>query len=425
MNRTGLTLSFFILTAVIFQGSLGWAASPTTPSALTLRDCYDLALKRSETIAIQKEKIAEAEGRFTQSFSTILPRVSYSASDKWQDGTGGSSFTLREVPETKFVFSQPLFSGFKEFAAMAASRAEQRQRKDEKSHAEQLLFLDVADAFYLLLQQQKDLEELTAIQTILTERIEELKKRESLGRSRLSEVVSAEAQLNRIEAEREDARSQEAIARQLLEFLTGLEPIPALTDAEATEPISPSLDDYLSKVDRRPNLQAAQEASLVAQKEVAIAKSGFWPDVDVEGNSYTKRRGAAEGVDWDILLKVTTPLFQGGETSGKVKEAQALANQAKLQFEKTQRDALRDIKEAYIKAQSAVAKCEALAKTLESAEKNYELQQKDYQRSLVSNLDVLQALQGLQDAKRDFLQVEYEAKRLYWHLKVAAGEDLP
>ena len=308
---------------------------------------------------------------------------------------------------------------------MAASRAEQRQRKQEKSHAEQLLFLDVADAFYLLLQQQKDMEILAAIQAILSERIEELKKRESLGRSRLSEVVSAEAQLNRIEAEMEDARSQETIARQLLEFLTGLELIPALTDAEATEPISPSLDDYLSQVDRQPDVQAAQEASLVTQKEVAIAKSGFWPNVDVEGNTYTKRRGTAEGVDWDVLLKVTTPLFQGGETSGKVKEAQAVANQAKLQFEKTKRDALRDIKEAYVKVQSAVAKRAALAKALESAEKNYDLQREDYQRSLVSNLDVLQALQGLQDAKRDFLQVEYEAKRLYWHLKVAVGENLP
>ena len=112
MNRTGLILSFLMIAAMIFQGSPSWAASPATPSALTLKDCYDLALKRSETIAIQKEKIAEAEGRFQQSFSTILPRVSYSASNKWQDGTGTSSFTLREVPETKFVFSQPLFSGF-------------------------------------------------------------------------------------------------------------------------------------------------------------------------------------------------------------------------------------------------------------------------------------------------------------------------
>ncbi len=97
----------------------------------------------------------------------MLPRASFALSEKRQNGTGGSAFTLKEVPERKFVFTQPLFLGFKEFAAMAGTRAERRQRVAEKSRAEHLLLVDVADAVHLLLQQRQDLSALETIRTAL------------------------------------------------------------------------------------------------------------------------------------------------------------------------------------------------------------------------------------------------------------------
>jgi len=143
--------------------------------SLTLLDCYKMALKQSETVAIQKEMIKEAEGRFTQYVNRIFPKASFSTSNKIQNGSGGSAFTLTEIPESKFVFSQPIFSGFKELATIAGSRYEKKQRIQEKIRAEQLLFTDVSDAFYLLLSYWEDFESLAAIRRALEERVEELK----------------------------------------------------------------------------------------------------------------------------------------------------------------------------------------------------------------------------------------------------------
>src|ERR1044072_9390111 len=53
--------------------------------ALTLKECYQLALKRSETIAINRQVIEEAEGQFLQSLSGILPKSNYEISQTWQD----------------------------------------------------------------------------------------------------------------------------------------------------------------------------------------------------------------------------------------------------------------------------------------------------------------------------------------------------
>lgn len=399
-------------------------ASFAMEEGLTLSDCYALSLKQSETIAIQQELIEEAEGRFLRALSVVLPHASFSSSDKRQDGSGGSAFTLKEVPERKFILNQNLFSGFKEIAAMASVRAEKKQRTYEKSRAEQLLLLDVANAFYLLLEQREDLKTLETTRKTLLERMDELKEREKLGRSRPSEVVSAEAQLRRVEAEMEQVQSQEVIARQLLEFLTGRDRLGKISDSDASVPSLETEETYLTKSEKRPDVQAAEEAWRAAQKKVSVARGALFPTVALEGNYYVERAGAAEDVNWDVALTVDAPIFQGGDHAGAMKEATARERQAKLQFQKTERATTLDIRDAYARLKAAIARSAALEKALKASEEDYQFQVEDYRLSLVNNLDVLQALQVLQDAQREYLHATYEAKRLYWQLRAATGETL-
>jgi len=98
-------------------------------SKLTLDECYCLALKQSETIAINSELIREAEARFTQALGTLLPQVSFVWTQTNQDSERAfSSYNHNGSFESKFIFKQTLFSGFKEFAGMAGSSLEQKQR---------------------------------------------------------------------------------------------------------------------------------------------------------------------------------------------------------------------------------------------------------------------------------------------------------
>lgn len=424
-RRTQSSVVFLSLLLLVPLGAAAAdlpAAVSGETTALTLPECYALALKRSEQIAIQRELIRETEGRFLRALSGALPKVSFELSDKRQDGTNSSAFTLKDIPERKFVFSQPLFSGFKEFAAMTGARAERRQREYDKARAEQLLFVDVSDAFYLLLEQRHDLGALEATRLALTQRIDELKERARLGRSRLSEVASAEAQLRRVEAEIERVRGEERTATQLLEFLTGLPESGPVVDADPAAPGESREETYLARMDQRPDVRSAEQAWRVAAQEAAIARARLWPTVNAEGNYYTKRVGNASGVDWDVLLKVDVPIFQGGEAVGSVREASARARAARLHFERAKREALLEIKEAYARWRAAVTTLDAFDKAREAAEASYRLQVEDYRHSLVNNLEVLQALQALQEARRDVIHADYEAKRRYWSLQVAVGE---
>ncbi len=407
-------------------GTLAAAPPPAPPlpdHPLTLQECYDLAKRRSEELAIRGELIEENKGRLVQSIASVLPRASFKLTDERQDGSGGSAFTLRHIPTRYFHFSQPIFSGFKEFSAMAGVRALTRQRASERRRAEDLLLVDVSDAFYLLLEQRAGMHTLEGIRASLIVRIDELGERQKLGRSRPNEVKTAEAQLRRVEADYEDARSHEVIARQLLEFLTGLDGLVGIIDPNP--PLT--VDDeavYLEKAKLRPDVVASREAWNVARNQLRVARAQFFPTVDLESNYYTKRTGVAADVDWDVLLTVDVPLFQGGKAVGASMTAASEARQAKLLFAKTERTAQREVLDAYARFESALARRLALANALQAAEENFRLQVEDYRLSLVNNLDVLDALRTLEDARRDEIGARYDAKRLYWLLRATAGEGL-
>ena len=87
----------------------------------------------------------------------------------------------------------------------------------------------------------------------------------------------------------------------------------------------------------------------------------------------------------------------------------------------TLRTAEREIKDAYENWKSAAERYQALEKAVAAAQENFTFQNQEYQRQLVNNLDVLDSLRSLFDARRDANQAFYEAKKNYWSLEVAKG----
>lgn len=412
-------ISILLIIAISFPYAA--SAEQSALEQLTLKEAYKLALVRSETIAISQEVINETRGRFLQAFNGVLPQVSFVDTEKYQDAKRDDTVNRRYTPQRAFSFSQPLFSGFKEFAAIAGSKAEKKQRQQELIRAKQLLFIDVSDAFYLYKSYSEDVMALEEVDKALTDRLAELKRREALGRSKQSEVASTESKFYQNQAEIESVKSQRDVTRELLEFLVGA-PISSIKNADIViDSLSPA-SAFLTKVDGRADVVAASEATKVAQKKVVIARAGFWPTVNVVGNSYVKRVGSASNVDWDVTLNVDVPLFNGTQTVGAVKEAKAIATEATLNYSKVKREALLDIQNTYTKLNADLRQRMAYEKAYQAALNNYQLQQQDYQKNLVNNLDVLTALEDLQITHRSLIDIDAQTQRAYWSLRIATGD---
>ncbi|HTY44822.1 MAG TPA: TolC family protein [Patescibacteria group bacterium] len=395
-----------------------YAPASAADAPLDLATCMRLALKQSETVASSREKIREAQGRFTRALGTILPHASFERNEYLQDTAGQAAYKTR-LYDQKFVFKQTLFSGFKEFAGMSGSRSEVKQRTLETKRASDLLFVDVADAFYLLLELRKDIEALAVTAQALDDRIAELKNRVQVGKSRMSEIASTEVQLYSTEAELNLAKNQEIVARDLLEFLIG-QPVTEITDETADVAIEKE-PSYVKGASLRPDVEATRYAWEADLKKAYVAKTGFLPSVNLEGNYYTHKNTDPEEGKWDALLTVSVPIFEGTETFGAVKEANAVAKQSELAYQRVIRAALQDIHDSYSLVSAALDRTAALTKALQAAEQNYQLQQDDYRLNLVNNLDVLSAIQTLQDTRRNYYNAYYEARRYYWQLRAASG----
>ncbi len=410
-----------LIIAIIYLLPLQSFAENVKSDKLTLEECYRLALKQSETIAINSELIREAEAHFTQALGTLLPQVSFAWSQTNQDSERAfSSYNHNGSFESKFVFKQTLFSGFKELAGIAGSSLEQKQRISEKKRAEELLFVDVADAFYLLLEQQEDLKTMGLIRKALNDRTSELKKREDVGRSRHSELVSTESQLYNIEAEIQLVKSQELVAKELVAFLIGKK-LGVLFDEEDTPGSLEPESFYTANVGLRADVKAYDFATGVAKKQAYIAKTALLPTVTVEGNYYQRRNTTPLDVTWSTVLKISVPIFEGTTTYGNIKQANAKSREAELTYERAKRLAIQNIHDSYVKAYSAILMSKAMEKALKSAELNYSLQKDDYKNNLVSNLDVLTAIQNFGNTRRSYMHTFYEKKRMYWQLEAAAG----
>jgi outer membrane protein TolC len=385
---------------------------------LTLDECYQLALKQSELIAIDAERIKQAEAHFLSAFEGLLPEVSFNRVDARQNSK--MSPLNNHGFDQKFVFSQALFTGFKEYAGMVSGHYETKQRKYGKIRAEQLLFQDVSDAFYLLIEKREDLKALETIRRALVSRVKELNERVNIGKSRNSEVVFTESQMYNLESTMEFIKGQELIARELLEFLVGRR-LGEIVETEIKFDIKPE-PEYLKEGYSRSDVEAAKYAWKSDEKQIMVTESGFLPQINLEASRYGHRSSSPEDARWDAMLTVDVPLFEEHTTFGAVKEAIATARSSELMFHRVKRIALQEIHNAYVNMNSSLAVYMALEKALSAAEENYSLQTKDYQISVVNNLDVLTAIQNLGDVKRAHVQALYETKRFYWRLLVAAGE---
>ncbi|MFH1208398.1 MAG: TolC family protein [Candidatus Omnitrophota bacterium] len=423
----------FCLVLVISASPLAWAEEKTSPApaleapTLSLEECYRLALVQSETVAIQKEAISRATAQIFNAASQGLGNVDFivnrTVQDNQKSDLTGDSIGDPNIHESKFTISQPLFQGFKAIGALTGAGSFRREQTEAWIRAKELLYTDVARAFYNVLRYEKEIEINQGIHELLEKRIKELEEREKIGRSRMSEVITARTNLKILEADLASTQGALATVRYLLEFLTGTELRERNLKEETLEEVSSkTLTEHLKMAAVRSDVKAAEQAVKTAWRGILVAQSGFWPTITLDHNQYMRREGTLSNLDWDTLFKFDVPLFSGGETVGQVKDSIGVLKQKKLSFSLAKRQAELDIKQSYQIWLSAKETNGLLKEAVRDAEKNYEIQSEEYTHSLVSNLDVLSALESLHNTRQRQNLTYYVMKQDEAAFRVAIGE---
>ncbi len=389
--------------------------------ALTLDDYFAQALIRSEVVATQSELIVQAEERYRQAKAALYPTLSGVASYTWQDkGATDTTANPARQPYARLAATQPLFRGFREFATVRQNQALVDAQGDDYRQARVQLFRDVAQNFYDVLTIERDLNNYDEQIRQNLQREKELQDRVGIGRSRVGEVLTVQTTVGTLRAQVEQQQALLGAAREAFAFLSGLPASTLLRDTEVLPTNPGTLDQYLARLELRPDVKAARQRLTAAQENVTVARGAHLPSLDLIANRYFERTGSLENVEWDVQLALTVPLFSGGSLQSRVREAASQSTQAELTVSQARRLAEQEIRSLYQSVLLDRPQLDALERATDAARKNYQAQQRDYRFGLVTNLDVLQALTTYQENQRALNRARYSAKLNWLRLQAAA-----
>jgi outer membrane protein TolC len=424
-----------IVTCAIFLfieiDSISADETPSAGNALTLQDCYNQALNRDERLEMQRERIIQFEQNYKEALGNIFPFISFQFTERFQDTSGveagestfAKTFVRKDTPEAKLTLRQTLFSGFMEYAGLQSLRSSIEREEFNQKNLGRVLFLDVARAFYTVVLLEKNLEDVQKIISIAEERLDEVSRRVKLGKSRRSELLGVEAQIATLRAREEKIRGDIAKAYELLFFLTGITQYNVkLIDELPDLNTLPPEDELLSHLKTRPDFLALKKDVEAKKFSLKVEKRALLPTISLLGNYYLKRVGFQEPIDWDILITLDVPIFQGGAGIARVKEASSVLKEAEFNQSYFLREEESNVKGRSKALRSAIEQRKLLEEAYLKADESYKLYVNEYRLGLVNNLEVIQAMNNVLEAKMALDTVSIENKLALIELKVTAGE---
>jgi len=401
----------------------------SSTSGITLLECFQRARQISETVGISAENVKVLQEQYRAEIGAILPHVDWIKSQFYQqnqvDGaTGVAASSLAPTqPLSYFQFYQPIFAGFRDWKTIGIAKSQQEQAKLNQIQTDLQLLSDVSVAFYAAYTLQDQISILEQTRKLNLDQVNQLDHWVNIGRSRPSDLLSAQTQLASIDAQIEDTKRTLAESRHLLFFLTG---VPAEIPLIDSDPATPqvTLDEAITKAGKRPDILSAVENLHQAELAIQFQEGGHLPTLGLTVNSYTERVGFLSNVRWDATFLLDVPLYKGGSTQASVRAARSQEIIAQLTLGRLKRDVDRQVRTAYEDLLHAMLEVQAYDKAVALAKKNYTVQQKENRLGVTTNLELLQLLTNMQNILGQSLVSRANARLDDVLLRVAMGEGL-
>lgn len=417
--------------------------------AADLVDTYHAAQGQDSVFAAARGAQRAGQEKLTQGRSTLLPSVNLTANSTYNNNE--VQYNQAALPPTivqgtsRFINNgaaitlvQPLYRQ-NNWQVYSESELQVAQTEAQFKSAEQDLILRVAQAYFDVLSAQ-DAVNLTAAQnTAINEQLAQAKRNFEVGSATITDTLEAQARYDLVDAQAIAAKSNLVIKERALQQLTNAMPkdIQALGPSFKLDMPQPADVEKWVEQAQQGNLQlaVAQAGAELAEKEVVRNRGGHYPTLDLVG-SYGKNKITPVGdgtfmngnnaLDTDqttsyVGVQFNVPLFQGGSTNSKWREAEANRDRANADLESAHRNVDLQTRQAYTGVVDGISQVMALEQALKSSEKLLEASKLGQEVGVRTNLDVLNAQQQLFSTRRDLYLAKYNYLISRLKLKAAVG----
>ena len=398
----------------------------------TLQECIDYAMANNITLQQSKLKKESATEELKGAKAALLPTLSASTNQSfgyqpWKD-TGMSYVTNgtvnTKVDKTSYNGSYSL-SG--QWTVWNGNRNINTIKLAELSTKETANSIQerIAQIYAQILYLAENVK-------VNEQMLETSKKNEERGKEMLSVGKMSKADVAQLSAQRAndeytivEAQSQlmnyELQLKQLLE-ITDEErfqvAIPEITDEQVLAQIPELQTVYEQALMSRPEIERSQLAIKSSGVNVALAKAGWMPSVNLTGG-ITTSTNSLSGNGWGDQIKsnvntslgvgVTVPIYDGRSTKTSVNKAKIQQLQAQLDLQDQQKTLYSNIQQFWLNAWTNQQKYQAAKSSVESAQQSYDLLSEQFRLGLKNIVELMAGKDNLLSQQQSQLQSKYLA----------------
>ena len=374
--------------------------------------------------------------KLPQARAGYLPFVSGSANAyrnyNERDGTDDLDYSTRGYSVS---LSQPIFR-LGNWIAISQAEKVMLQAEATLATSGQDLIVRVAQAYFDVLLAQDNVVLSDAQKRAISEQLAQAKRNFEVGTATIVDTLEAQARYDQAVAKEVlDANDLEVKKRALQQLIgkvpEGLKPLGEKLDLQRPKP--DNIEEWVTAAnDSSLAVAVAKAAYEIASQEIDRAKSGHYPTLDLNaaynynktpasslGEAFTGASVTSKNAQVGVVLSV--PIFAGGGTQSRVREAVALRDRTQQDLENTQRTVAQAVRQNFLAVTNGIALVRALEQALASTQSQLESSILGRDVGVRTSVDVLNAQQQVFQGRRDLQQARYAYLLNTLRLKAATG----
>ena len=362
----------------------------------TLNELIQVALRENKDVKIAAARVEEYMGRYGVTRSAQFPQVGAGAAGSRTRNSESGNITLPENPTDSYQvdlgvsFELDLWGKLRR--ATEAARADLLATEETRRTVILTLVSQLANSYVRLLDfdQQLAITHATLEARQESVRINRLRFQAGLiseldYQQALAEYLNATVQvplLERLIAQQENAIS----------LLLGRNPGKITRDRTLEQLVLPQIPSGLPSdlLERRPDIQRAEQQLIAANALIGVAKAAFFPSISLTGFLGTASTDLSDlfkgpSRTWQFAGQLLQPIFTGGALTGQLQVAEAVQQQALLNYQQTIQNAFAEVDNSLIEGaklreqlKDEAAQVKALQRTLDLATLRYRNGYSDY-----------------------------------------------
>ena len=401
--------------------------------AADLLSVYRDALQSDSTYQAARAQYQATKERLPQARAGYLPVINASATAFRND------INLEIAPDQRYsthnyavTLSQPVIRVQNWIAISQADKLVLQAEATLAFQAEDLA-IRVAQAYFDVLLAQDNVALSQAQKTSISEQLAQAKRNFEVGTSTIVDTLEAQARYDQANAKEIADQVDLELKKRVITVLLGKLPdsfVPLREPLALAEPKPNNVEEWVKAADTSSYTVAVSRASYeIAKQEIDRQRAGHLPTVDLSASyasAYDPTRAvpgilgntANSGV---VGLTLSVPLFAGGLTQSRVREAVALRDKAQQDLETTQRTVAQTTRQYYLLVVAGISGIRALEQALTSTQSQLDSTILGRDVGVRTSVDVLNAQQQVFQTRRDLQQVRYNYLLNTLRLKSAAG----